>query len=66
MSENLKLYLPVLEACGRIKSTKYRTQVLRIFAKHKMFVKAIEEIALNTVNMNIKLPENIKIKLKKK
>ena len=48
-------YLPVLTEISKIKLKADRQQVLRIFAKDKDFVKAIKEIAHNTVNGNIRL-----------
>jgi hypothetical protein len=48
-----------------VKSKDDRGVVIRIFSKDKDFVKAIKEIASNTVNKNIPLTVSDKIKLKK-
>ena len=58
-------YLPVLTEISKIKLKTDRSTVLRIFAKDKEFVKAIKEIAYNTVNGNIELTHPQKVKLRR-
>lgn len=65
MSENLKSYLPILKVISEIKSKKDRVVVLNIFSKKPSFVKAIKEIAVNTVNKNIQLDIKQKKSLRK-
>ena len=65
MSDHLMRYLPVLTEISKIKLKEDRQQVLRIFAKDKDFVKAIKEIAYNTVNGNIVLSDAEKLSLRR-
>ena len=65
MSDHLIKYLPLLNVISKIRSKADRSTVLRIFAKDKEFVKAIKEIACNTVNGNIELTQPQKVKLRK-
>lgn len=57
--------MPILQAIAKIKAKSDRDLVIEIFAKDKNFVKAIKEIAVNTVNKNIKLTNQVKLRLKK-
>lgn len=65
MSENLKSFLPVLQAIAKIKLNSDRLEVIKIFSKDKKFVKAIKEIAANTVNKNIPLTAKDKVSLRR-
>lgn len=65
MSVNLKNTLPILEAIARIKSREERKIVIYIFCRDKQFVKAIKEIAKNTVEGNVPLSVKDKHRLKK-
>lgn len=65
MSTNLQEFLPILEAISSIKLKADRDLVVRIFCKNDNFVKAIKEIATNTVEGNIPLEIEDKLKLRK-
>lgn len=65
MSLNLQKYLPVFECVSKIKRREDRKVVLSILAKEPNFIKALEEIAVNTVEGNIKLAKSQKTSLKK-
>lgn len=65
MSQNLQKYLPVFECINKIKRFDERRVVLSILAKDKNFIKALEEIAVNTVEGNIKLAKHEKVRLRK-
>lgn len=65
MSENLRKFFPILELISQIKKKSDRDQVIQIFCRDKNFVKAIKEIATNTVEGNIPLSNIDKLKLRK-
>jgi hypothetical protein len=57
MSQNLQKYLPLFEHISQIKKHCDRRTVLSIFAKDNNFLRALEEIAVNTVEGNINLTQ---------
>lgn len=65
MSSNLQSFFPILEAISHIRLKADRDLVIRIFCKNKKFIKAMKEIAKNTVEGNIPLSAKDKQRLKK-
>ena len=64
MSSTLRKYLNVLKFISSIKEKKLREGVLKQYANFDDFYKALNEIAMNTVNRNVQLTAFHKKKLK--
>ena len=64
MSSTLKKYLNVLEFISKIKDKRVREGVLKQYANFDDFYQALYEIAINLVNKNFPLSNEIKKKFK--
>jgi hypothetical protein len=64
-SNNLKKCLKKLELIVSVRDIKLRQKLLKDVSCNNDIFKAIKEILLNTVNLNVPLSKNQKVKLKK-
>jgi len=65
MSKNLQDQIAILSFVGSIKDTRLRADLFKYVSKNTYIFNALQEVAFNVMKDNIKIPENIKKRVRK-